>query len=200
MANPYSDAGGAVNVIAGSFDKLFWEERNADGTALSVPHTPAVKAILFFGKAQLDVKDDAAATTTPVVKTPALGRNFTVSYAADVSSDAASAPLTGSVTITVVESAGTHLRLVKQLKGKSGVISFGLGQRGDAASDLVVFGKWDVSTSIPFEPEKETTFSMKFNIGNNAAEIEPTVPTDDTISATDYTIPANEGFMIIDTE
>lgn len=197
-ANPLA-ASSSVNIVQGSFDYFYLEERLATGAPLAVPYTPAVQKFAILGSIILDVKDDAASVADVKVKTPAFGRDYTASHAADVSSGASAAPLPVTVTLLIKETDGAHIASLALLKGKYYNLILPLGVRGAKTTDIGLFVKFDISTQIKFEDNKESDFTLKATVQNNTVSDTCTLPTDGNIHATAIVIGVNAGFLIVET-
>lgn len=197
-ANPLPSSSSA-NLVQGSFDYFYLEERLSTGASLATPYTPAVQKIAIAGEFTIDWKDDAAAQAAIQVKTPAYGRGYTASYAADVSAAASAAPPNMTVTILIKESSGAHLNLPALLKGKFYNLILPGGVRGAKTTDIGFFVKFDTTTQQKFSDGKETDFTLKAVIQNNSVSDVLTMPTDTNIHASGITIAVNAGYLIVET-
>lgn len=199
-ANPLP-ASDSANIIQGSFDYFWLEERLSTGAPLAVPYTPATKKIAIVSDITIDVKDNAAAATPIQVKTPAFGRDYTALHAADVSAAAATVPPDMTITLTIEESSMAHMNLFALLKGRYYNLVLAFGIRGTAGNtvDGIFFVKFDTTIQQKFIDGKEVSFSIKAIVQNNTVSDVGTVPTDTNIHAATLTIPPNAGYLLVET-
>lgn len=194
---PVSDS---ANIIQGSFDYFWLEERISTGAPLATPWTPATQKVAIVGDITIDVKDNAAAATPIAVKTPAFGRTYTALHAADVSAAAATVPPDMTVTLTIEESSMLHMNLFALLKGRfyNLVVPFGIRGAAGKTVDSIFFVKFDTTVQQKYIDGKEVSFSIKAIIQNNTVSDVGTVPTDTNIHAATLTIPINAGYLLVE--
>lgn len=198
-ANPLP-ASNSLNIIQGSFDYFNLEELLSTGAALASPYTTPTKKISIVGDITIDVKDNDASIAPIAVKTPAFGRGYTAVHAADVTALAATVPPDMTVTLTVEETSAAHMGLFALLKGKYYALVIPFGIRGSAGKtvDAVFFVKFDTTVQQKYVDGKETNYTLKAIVQNNSVEVVATVPTDSNIHASALTIPANAGYLIVE--